>query len=242
MWDRTFNQVMNIWVGPEIERGRERGTLNGRFELYGAQVVFFPPPSQKTEVRLNDEMKVIAEVELKKARKIKKGEAIYFEDVESIGKFQLPPDEIDAGHITIIRFQNNWFLGFDFRYNKSKARHHLETARQFTETAKFALEREYWNAFLVNAFSAAELLVKGTLMLMPFPELKRHRSIQTRYCRYVDVGNAPPEFKTTFNKLNGLRDSARYLKSPLKINPDHAKDYVNVLHQMEEDLISRLRM
>lgn len=68
---------------------------------------------------------------------------------------------------------------------------------------------------------------------MPDPRFKStHRCIQLKYNKYVDIGNAKPEFKTTLNKLAGLRDSARYLKADFKLSDGEGKQYLDVASEM----------
>ena len=55
------------------------------------------------------------------------------------------------------------------------------------------------------------------------------------------MGNAKSEFKSTLNKLSGLRISARYLKSGFKLSKEQAKDYLNTAKGMLTYVKARIK-
>lgn len=241
-WRRVFEQTISVWIRPEIKRRQEVGLLPKDFTLRYAQVVFYPPPPPKTVVRLNEEVQMLLKVKPKDGVSIKLGAKISFDDVEDIESIRLPEKESDAAHITIVNTSKGWHLTFDARYNKSKVRRHLEAAKEFIASAKVACEKKYWGPFVDNAFSAAELLAKGDLMLLPaYKKYRdRHRTIQLGYSWWASLGNAPIHFKTTLDKLSGLRGPARYLKGEFTMNPELAREILQTLEEMRKHLEDRL--
>jgi len=69
---RAFNQFMQLFVLPEIERRKKDGVLPGRFVLQSAQVIF-SGDGTKPVVRLNAEAKIQAKVKLKNGINKNKG-------------------------------------------------------------------------------------------------------------------------------------------------------------------------
>lgn len=125
MAERVIEQAYEFWIGPEIERRQLAGELPEDFALHGAQVVFGMdegPP----EVRLNDQVKAVAEVTA--ARAIAKGEQVTEDDIAGYKDILLTDADPDAGHITIVAHKGGWVLAFDFRRNASRIAEHGEIA------------------------------------------------------------------------------------------------------------------
>lgn len=61
-----------------------------------------------------------------------------------------------------------------------------------------------------------------------------HAWTQKRYNEFINTGNYKEEYKNIFNKLSGLRNSARYHKQPFKLNLDDAKDMLKVAEDLGE--------
>ncbi len=232
---RAFDQFMHLFVLPEIECRKKENILPEKFVLNMAQVIF-SGNSTRPVVRLNEETKILAKCKLKSGIKMNKGNVVSWRQIENIQVIRLPDDEEGKyAHISMVRVGGTWLFSFDFRYNKELARNCFETAKQFLYSAQEALEEKRPAPFIDNLFSAIELLAKAELLLMPDPKFKQkatHKSIQLKYGRYVDIGNAKPEFKKTLNELTGLRNSARYLKSDYNLNPEEGKKYLAITTDM----------
>lgn len=232
---KAFDQFMQFFVLPEIENRKNKNILPESFVLEKAQVIFSGDDTRPV-VRLNSEAKILAKVKVKNGIKINKGDIVYWNQIEDVKIIRLPDEEEGKyAHISMIRAWGKWLFTFDFRYNKKMARDCLKTAKQFFDTAREAFEQKRPAPFIDNLFSSIELLAKAELLLMPDQKFKRkatHKSIQLKYGKYVDIGNAKPEFKTTLNKLAGLRDSARYLKSGFNLNDKEGYDYLAIASDM----------
>jgi uncharacterized protein (UPF0332 family) len=243
---RVIQNIMDIFISPEVQRRQNMGELPKPLDLLAAQVILFPD-ERKPLVRINSEVRAIAKVKYKPGITKKKGDTIYDNEIEGIGNVKLgPDDDPDCGHIFLYRLGGGIFLHFDFRRNKALATQHVERAREFHHVADHSLRRGNLSAFVDNAFSAAELSAKAVLLVMydyePSLRVKaKHTAIHARYNRFANLGNVMPEYKKTFNRLSGLREAARYLKRPLSIAEEEAHEMLDVVGKMIEDAKSRVR-
>ena len=80
---KVFEQFMELFVMPEIERRQATGQLEKPLDLRAAQIVFFPD-NRKNQVRINSEAKGYAEFELKPGISKEDYEAVFEHELESI--------------------------------------------------------------------------------------------------------------------------------------------------------------
>lgn len=222
MGHRLFEQALDLWIRPEISRRQQKGTLRLPVALNAAQVIM-PSPREKRPVyvRLNEEVR--AEIRVKAARAIDKGELVFNQDIEDVNAIRLmKDDEPDAGHLTMMNIGGQWYIHFDFRRDKSHAADLLQRAREFYGTAKAGFQRGWLGPAVENLFAAAELAAKAELLVInfyPHEKAKDHGAIRGRYAKYANLGNAPIEGNTALNKLSRLRPAARYAEGDLHIEP-----------------------
>jgi len=229
---KVFQQVMDVFVTPEIEKRRKEGTIRDGTPIKKMQIVF-NLDKEKNEVRLNDEVKSI--VTGKATRNIQKGEIIYETDIDNIEKIQLTEEDANCGHITLLLFRNNWIIGFDARYNKERIREHISASKEFYETAIDSLGNNRLRAFYENAFASAELSAKSVLLSLPDKKIltgRNHKDRLERFKEWAELGNVKMEFSTTLSKLSGLRDSARYIFSD-----DFTKEDPNKINNILKEMI-----
>ena len=153
-------------------------------------------------------------------------------------------EDPDCGHATLVRIQNSWIIAFDFRYNKGLARKHVDTAKQFYDSAEFAFNRKNWSSCLDNLFSAAELAAKAVLLLIAdpiFAKKVKHGGIQHRYNKFADLGNVQQKYRDALNKLFGLRASARYLKGDIQLSEEEIKGLLESVKKMIDDATERIQ-
>ena len=239
---RVFQQVMDIFVNPEIERRRKEGTIKDGTLITKMQIVFNLDKG-KNEIRLNEDVKAI--VKGRATRDIQKGEAVYETDIDAIEDIELTDEDVNCGHITLLLFKNNWIISFDFRYNKEKVREHIEASKEFYETATNSLENNRLRAFYENAFATAELSAKSILLLLPDKDIlndkssKSHGKIKNKLNNWTNLGNVKMEFSTTLSKLRDLRDSARYVHSDKykEEDPNKIKDIIKEMVVFAENSI-----
>lgn len=220
-WKNTFEQVMDLWITPEVKRRQDAGTIPKPYDLVAAQVIFHSD-GRNQEVRLNAEVRSIGKVKLKEGVSKNAGDPVYAHEVDSYESFRLPDDgDPNCGHFTLRRVADQWTIAFDFIYNKGLSREHLAAAQEFLRSAESALQSNSYRVFVDNLFSASELAAKALLLTTPFPgESKRmsHGRIQSRYNLEAKMGNVSSGHKDAFNRLAGLRSSARYLNGTLSIS------------------------
>lgn len=233
---RAFEQLMDLFVTPEVMRRQETGELDKPLDLRAAQVILFAD-GRKPQVRINSEVRAIGKVKFKPGISKKTGEPIFEHELEGLEGINLTEeDDPDCGHATLLRIGGRWIIAFDFRYNKELSRKHIERAKQFYESAEFSFNRRNWSSFIDNLFSAVELLAKSMLLSLPGLKLASHKGIQISYNRFADLGNVEPEYRKTFNKLSGQRDRARYLKGDISISEDEARGLLDDVKNMMEDV------
>jgi len=235
---KVFEQFMDLFVTPEVKRRQKNGELDTPLDLRAAQIIFFSD-GRKPQVRINSEVRALGKIKLKPGISKKDGDPIFEHELESLGEIKLTEEnDPDCGHATLIRIGGRWTIVFDFRYNKALSKKHIETAEQFYDAAEFSFNQNNWPPFVDNLFSAAELLVKSTLLSMSdhkFQKKATHRAIQIGYNKFADLGNVKAVYREIFNKLSGLRDRARYLKGDISISENEARRLLNIIKKMIKD-------
>lgn len=240
----VYDQFINLFVLPEIQRRKQQGELKGSFDLKAAQILFFGD-GRKPIVRINSEVKAIATVKKKAGISRQAGELVYEHELEAINGIKLTEEEDpNCGHAILLRLNNIWYIFFDFRYNKAHSLKCLETAREFYEIAKFAFKQKHLKPFADNLFSAAELIVKSTLLSFPNPKFVKktsHTDIQMKYNRFAKLGNVKSTYRETFNKLSGLRIDARYLKKEITVTEEEGQKLLDIVKEMLENGFTRIK-
>ena len=228
---RLFQQVMDVWILPEINERKHKNRIPDNFNLTCAQIIFSLDRGW-TKVRLNKEVKAVAEVKTKVPKN--KGELIYEHELDEIKSIKLTDDDQNSAHITLMLFRNKWIISFDFRYNKRRIVNHIEAAKEFFESAKDNLSKNRLRPFFENSFACAELAAKAILLQLPDKTIlhgKDHDSRIKKFRNWADLGNVKPDYSTTLCKLNNLRSSARYLCST-EYKKEETSKIVETLEEM----------
>lgn len=217
-----FQQMIDIWVRPEIARRRAAGTLGDGFVLTAAQLICSADGAPNV-VRLNGEVQALAFIRLKPGVTKRPGEDVFLHESDGIGEIKLPETEDpNCGHATLVRFGDGWHVSFDFRYNRGRAVALLARARQFLTAATLASEAEAWSVLAYNLFTAMELAAKAELLVMANMDLlqsKTHAPIRSRLNHSAKLGNVDLAHASTFNELADLRHAAAYSFEPFHL-PD----------------------
>lgn len=244
LWRIIFQQLMDVYITPEVMRRQSIGELPKPLDLQAAQIIFHPD-GKMPQIRINSEVKAIAHVKLKPSMPKNVEEPVYANEVESVDKITLlDEDNPECGHATILKIENTWAITVDFRYNKELSGKHIKAAKQFLECAEYSFKVGYRHSFVENLLSAAELSVKATLLLICDPLLaksKTHSTIQSRYNLFANLGNVVPEHQRTFNKLSSLRNPARYLSADLTLSEEDSRNYLNTVKVMIDCAEVRIR-
>jgi uncharacterized protein (UPF0332 family) len=246
-WQVTFNHLLEIWIAPEVIRRQNSRKIPKPYDLRAAQVIFYPD-GRAREIRLNEEIRLVGKVKLKKNDLLKKakGEAVYDHEIESWESFSLPNEEDpNCGHITLYRFPDHWIIVFDAIYNKGIATEHLSAARQFLDAARQALANKSMRVFVDTCFSAAELSAKALLIITPIPgenTKMSHGRIHSRFNLQAKLGNVQVSHKHSLNRLAALRGSARYLNNTLDITEDEATGLAAAVEEAISFVSRRIKM
>jgi len=240
---KFFDDILNLWVIPEIQKRQDKYGLEKPFKLDSALLIFSVSETSP-KVLLNKESQLKARVKLAKDVSVNPGDALTVNDIEDIEELIVPQDDApDSGYVAFLRFKDKWVLKFDLRYNKRLSNKHIRTANQFLEAAEFSLEKNNLIAFIDNLFSASELLAKAVLLTVPDRKLVNkatRRLIHFRFNEFTDLGNINPEHCKTFNRLANLRTKARYLKDDLSISKDDIKQLLNTVKEMREVALNKI--
>jgi len=227
---RVFQQVMDLWITPEIEKRKIHKKIPSEFKLRSAQIVF---SSERTliKIRLNNEVKAIAKCKVNKAKN--KGDFVYEEDIENIESIELTDKDPNSAHLTLLLIKGRWIISFDFRYNKKRILEHIEASKEFLESAKDNLNKNRLRPFFEDSFACAELLAKSILLQLPDKEMlygKDHIHRIDKFKNWASLGNVSQKHSDILKRLKELRSSARYLSS----NEFEKEDPKKVLVILEE--------
>jgi hypothetical protein len=237
IFETVVEQAMSLWFLPELERRRAAGTIPNPYELRAAQVLFYPD-ERPTEVRLNEEVRVLARVKFKEGVAKEKGEPIFHHEIDNCELLQLPgTEDPNCGHLTLLRLAGSWSLSFDFTYNKGRSKELLQTAKEFLDTAEHALEKGHLRAFTDNLFSAAELTVTVFLITSPRPGERsdmNHKGIRSRFSWFAKLGNVGTSSRETFNSLASARLQARYMKGVFTMSLSEATSHLAAVKELME--------
>lgn len=209
---QAFFEFMRLWFDPEYERRVAAGSTKAGMVVMAAQAVF---AKHETITRFNNEIR--GEALIRAGRAIQKGEQARWEDFAGMQIFELVPDEVDYGHVTIFRVGDDWRCFFNFLQGRSRADALAVRAENFLRSARGARENGWHDVAVDNLFSACELLAKANLIvhMLKGAESKSHDSVSSAINQWGKLGNVEAEFVKLFNKLSNLRHIARYEVSDL---------------------------
>lgn len=203
-----LQEAFDLWINPEIEKRRATGSLPVGFQLVAAQHIQRPDGENIT--RLNDEVRGMMKVGPIPGAKI--GDEVYYDQLKRIECFDLDDEDLDSGHLTVIRVDSSWFISFNFLNQRARCRNLLEKSRQFLEAAKRAVELNYPAVAVDNLFSACELISKAELVSSHVlaMEVRTHSAIARSLNHWRKMGNIESAFVDIFNQLGQLRPRYRY--------------------------------
>lgn len=221
---RTFQQIVDIWIIPEIKRRQQLGWKGNN--VRAAQIILIP--NQKPLIRLNGQVRATAKIKVN--RDIKEGEAIFDTDISDVE--EIFSEKIkNSAYIILILFKDKWVIKFDFRYYMETAKEHIEAAREFYESAKENLDKKRFRPFYEECWAVAELLSACNFLLMGQKYDRHDRNIK-KMKSWAELGNVKIEFSEVLEKLYKLRDSARYIKS----NEFKKEDAIKVFDTLKDML------
>jgi len=237
---KLFQQTIDLWIKPEIEKRKSLNRLPKDFRLKSVQIIFSLDRGWN-KVRLNEEVKAIANCKINCSKN--KGEPVYEKDVDEIESIRLTEKDPNCAHITLLLFKNNWVISFDFAYNKKRIGEHIEASKEFFESAKDNLEKKRLRPFFENSFACAELSAKAVLLQLPDKKIlhgKDHESRINQFKNWAVLGNVKQEHSKVLEKLSKLRPSARYLCST-EFKNEKPDNIISKLDEMIKFAESRIK-
>ncbi|MCK6564689.1 MAG: HEPN domain-containing protein [Dehalococcoidia bacterium] len=232
MGEAILRQAFDLWINPEIERRREAGRIERPIELRAAQIVIEPDGSGPT-VRLNEEVRGIFLAS--STRPIEAGEVVSESDIGEINELRLTEADGNAGHLTLLRHGDSWFVAFDFRYNGMRIKATLAAAEEFLVTAKAALEDGRLRVAIDTLFSATELCARAMLLSLPDERLlrsKKHGFIASEFNKRGRWSQDVAAFTGLLNRLTELRPRARYTDADPGIGAQEVADLLTLAESL----------
>jgi uncharacterized protein (UPF0332 family) len=118
------------------------------------------------------------------------------------------------------------------------ANHYLYLAQEFFDSAKDSIRRGHYRLGLDGAYNAAELAVKGFLVLKMSDRPGSHGGVAQRFGElYIKSGTVEREIGRRLNRCLEMRNTARY-KFATKISKEDtalvlslAQDLINLLEE-----------
>ena len=221
---RTFDQMFDLYVRPELDRRRAAGTLVEPFELVGFQVLLSGGKEEAgPAVRLNTEVRAMARMSLPATHDFRVGDDFHpGADTKIEAVHLLDEEEGKFAHFTALRIYSKWYYTFDFRYQKNTARDHCAAAEEFLAAAEHAHAGGHIRAFLENAHSCVELLVKVDLFLINqvFEGQMHHKVLRSKAAAFVHLEDR----NALLERLADLRLPGRYLVGNLKVETDEINE------------------
>ena len=111
-----FDQIMELWVSPELEKRQKNNSINRNFKFDRCIIKF--PKDKEPIVNFNDEAGFIAIVQPDRESSFNKGDPIRIHHVNEILEV-LPPtvDDKRVGFVFLHVVNGNWRIFFDFTPN-----------------------------------------------------------------------------------------------------------------------------
>lgn len=219
-------QMFERYVEPELDRrGLASDTPVGAF-----QILMFTD-GRPAEIRLDDEIRIAADVELRPGAEVQPNGKILLRDIETIRSSRLPPDDDpNAGYATVIFYGDfkKFHASFDLRYNRAHASRHLDLAKEYSEAARVSQKAGFLRPACDNLFSAMELASLAWLALHHGSLLtaKTHAPVHSELNRQAHLRNVEADPAPTLNRLRDLREAARYLRSGDEARRDEVEELI----------------
>jgi len=225
-----YNQVMELWVHPEILARQEKGEATLPVTLTAVQVVLGMDGSYM--VRLNGEVKGTLIARYK--RDMRAGEYVTYADIEDLHLEKRDPDDLDFGHITMIsQGDNKWNVSFSFIYGAENVKNYLNLGKEFLDQSKAALETSSRSA-LALATTAGENLLKARLATSPIVNLraKTHAALVNLLGQFTKTPTKKPidpRYNETIKFFHKHFNGVRYDPAYPRVHKATIKKHLRVL-------------
>ena len=241
--DNLYDNIFRIWANPEIERRKAVGKVLEGYKPWAVQVLM--EPTIPNQVRFDEEVNGVFRAA--PTAEIPGGETLgplnFHKVAKSIVSFELSGnDSANAGHITLVRHIEGFYIAFDFHYNATRIADHVLAARQFLDGAKLSLGQGLLRVFVADLYHAVELLAKASLFKLGHATLitsKKHEYIRSQYNLHARSGITEPRFAPLLNELVALRNNARYPDCPFLLDPDASRVMMTSAEEMFKAVVAQ---
>lgn len=213
MAERIFEQLIDLWVKPEIDKRVVEGRITTPLELNKIQVLM--PINGENAVRFNDEVHFEVMAKVKPGLRLRPGDIFDFSEMEEIKFHGLLPEDEDCGHITAWAINGVWNIYFSFIYERTKSRDLLGLGEKYIASAESDIRRGLLAPAINTLCIASENIAKARLILQPYEgvhqPIKTHSTLKSLINRHTKIGDTiKPEYAQYHNYLFSLREKARY--------------------------------
>lgn len=225
-YGRTINQLMEIFVLKEMQ-SREI-----REKEFQAVIVEIFGDGRKPKIYLNEEAIFVLSYKDRAPNELGPIKV----NLDELKNIEWDDKVLDSNSAKffILRWNNDWILHFDFRYNKTLANQRLTLAKNFLYVTK-DIKPDFLNVIIYNLWSCGELIVDIKLLLMaqlPKDE-NRHARRNYQLKKFKKTSDIfSNDFCDYFLKLSSDKNAARYggiIKN--KFTADFVSNIINVFEQ-----------
>lgn len=249
---RTIEQVITLFVWPEITRRLEANTLDpqyiakvpsdgvsGELRFPGITLVLL---EENKPVRVLFDGEAEADILCRVKLPANVGDEYCWNDMDVAGYrlSNLPPN---SGYLLLLNQNGLVSMSFDFRYNCGLASEHLSMGQSFLTSAEDALARGDLRVCFENLFHSAEKLSKSILLTIPTGlrgksedeplTFKSHAQIRELYERFGNDGDG----QALLAELGKSRNPATYFTGPF----DHTDAELAALVERTKQLRDRAK-
>ncbi len=220
---------MRLFVVPELDRRQLAGTLSPPVAIEAFQILWNQGSGAPPLVRINDDIRTLLQVDVPARDGLIVGESITLDATDQITGVHPIPEEEKFANFTAVFVAGKWAYSFDFRYQKESARNHVLAAEEFFEAARLAHAAGATRAFLENAHSVLELVLKVELLLLSQIGAGRiqHTEVRQKAAPFLHL----KDFHALLGRLAELRLPARYLVGDLVVEPAELEEIRRELEQ-----------
>lgn len=208
--ERVLKSFVEIFWEPELQR---RGGVGFTGSMYAALAVMVP--GEPVEVRLNDEVMVVAKA--RPGSPMTPGDPVTADNLDDVEDFEPVDVDSNAGWVMWLLLPNgHQYARFDFSRNRARAVRLLELARGYMSAAHRGLETLSLGPALENAMAAAELAITAqsytfTIEAPATGGGRNSHSSRKHWTKVqVGLGNTTPDAHRTLVELGKFRPAARY--------------------------------
>lgn len=226
---RTINQLIELFVDPEIKKRGKKGFQVAVIELFDDE--------RKSKVYLDEDAPVF-ELEMKKPsfNKDSVGQTIKA-NLSEIKSIRVVDEKLDpdSAKVFLVKWGGEppsyWILGYDFRYNKGLVKTILNRATESIAAVEQINLTQSPTVVATLLASAFEMIVDANLFLIPGFKSKAYSSPDQKLQDLTKFGNfLSDKFVNEYKELKLIRNKA--LHTPTKgigINKKYKENLISVL-------------